>query len=429
MENQQKWIDSIKNLPTWVSGAIGLATVIISFVVLVRENYYLGITIIGGLLLVAIFCLCIYLVFAKTPPLIEGGKGVYRFEKHRPLAVLGSSLVFLIIGAIFTLESSRSYIVIAFNGTATPTVIATIMPSPTKTTSATQMPSLIPTLTATPLPSPAVAPGLGFIDLTKDRNIELAYDKEYLSRFYNELNFIVSNTGDENFLVDSIWLELISIDPYEISEFPEDPGVPVSTHDYSVTINPNQKLYLVTDDNFFYEPGEVEGFNLNIRATESGYIYQVIIKVDWYNLGYPENRQQAILEPHFVDFPIRTDLYTILKDAEQVDYFLYDTWAIGTFINGEYPLNAHSIRFLTPPNEYSEGLENPNESSIDMRFTEASESINLSYYGTGDQYLIVDNELVIQHIGYYEAELIRDPEKVQQYIHHFNQLWDESQEY
>lgn len=155
MDRQQKWIEAIKNLPTWVGGAIGLATAIISFVVLLQKNYYLGTVILGLLLLVAMLCLCIYLAFAKTPPLVAGGKGVYRFEKYRLWALVGIGLVITITVIMLAYRPSRSFIVVAFRGTATATTMSTPAPTPTSTFTRTPTPKT-PSITDV---STAASPG------------------------------------------------------------------------------------------------------------------------------------------------------------------------------------------------------------------------------------------------------------------------------
>lgn len=125
MDKQQKWLDWIRNLPKWVTGTITLATAIIGFVILFQKNYYLGSTVLGFLLLGAVLCLFIYIAFVKTPPLVEGGKGVYRYEKFRRWAFVGIGFVLVVIAAAFALKSSRSFVITAFIGTATPTNTAT----------------------------------------------------------------------------------------------------------------------------------------------------------------------------------------------------------------------------------------------------------------------------------------------------------------
>ena len=116
MNDQQRWIKWIKETPAWIKGAIGLATAIISFVILFRENVHLGTTASIGMLLATIFCLSIYIAFSKTPPLIEGGKGVYRFENHRRWAFIGIFLVPLLVIALFFIGASRTFVLTALLG-------------------------------------------------------------------------------------------------------------------------------------------------------------------------------------------------------------------------------------------------------------------------------------------------------------------------
>lgn len=146
MLDHQDWTDRIKNIPTWSKSALGFITLVIGFVVLVRGNIYLGVSILVAIALIAFLLTCTYVAFSKIPPKIEGGKGFYRYEKYRGLALAGIivSLILLIMG--FSVEPSRSFIAVAFNGTSTPTSIPTAISTATPT--------------ATPIPSPTSTPSL-----------------------------------------------------------------------------------------------------------------------------------------------------------------------------------------------------------------------------------------------------------------------------
>ena len=69
---------------------------------------------------------CVYLFFAKTPPLVEGGKGAYRFEKYRPWALVGIGLIIIIIAAVSIYGPIREFIAIALGlTTTTPSTVVT----------------------------------------------------------------------------------------------------------------------------------------------------------------------------------------------------------------------------------------------------------------------------------------------------------------
>jgi len=70
----------LKRAPTWISGAISFVTAVIGFILLIRGNIRLGITVLVALVVVFILGGCLYLTFARTEPLVAGGRGVYRFE-------------------------------------------------------------------------------------------------------------------------------------------------------------------------------------------------------------------------------------------------------------------------------------------------------------------------------------------------------------
>ncbi|CAG0973601.1 hypothetical protein ANAEL_01318 [Anaerolineales bacterium] len=118
--NPPQWINWIKELPDWIKATVGLVTIVISFVIAFRANYYLSIVIIATLAIISLFLLFTYVTFAKTPPLIEGGKGLYRFEKYRIVAFSGMVTILSIVYFVVALEPSRSFVTVALIGSATP---------------------------------------------------------------------------------------------------------------------------------------------------------------------------------------------------------------------------------------------------------------------------------------------------------------------
>jgi hypothetical protein len=152
MNEKPDWIKWIRQSPSWLRAAIGLATVVIGFAVLVQSNYYLGITVSVALLLATLFLLCMYLIFARTTPLIEGGRGVYRYERLRPWAMGVAVLVVGLTVTAVALEPSRSFIRVALVGTPTPT--PTLTPTGTSTPTSTPTPTSTSTLTPTSTSTP-----------------------------------------------------------------------------------------------------------------------------------------------------------------------------------------------------------------------------------------------------------------------------------
>ncbi len=121
MNENRNWTDLIKSLSTQITATIGLISLIIGFVSLLQGNLYLGATVSGATVLIALLCLCIYVAFAKIPPRISGGKGIYRFESYRSWALVGIGFIFALIIGLFMAKPSQTFIIIAFLGTPTPT--------------------------------------------------------------------------------------------------------------------------------------------------------------------------------------------------------------------------------------------------------------------------------------------------------------------
>jgi hypothetical protein len=95
---------------------------------------------------------------------------------------------------------------------------------------------------------------------------------------------------------------------------------------------------------------------------------------------------------------------------------------------GRYPLDKSTARFLIREDESLKSLVESRAPDLDLcYFPDRIEPLGESYYKETPEYLILDSKTVIQPIGYGEAEVIRDPDKVRKYIDHFNSLWEESQ--
>jgi predicted ABC-type sugar transport system permease subunit len=84
MDDQQRWMGAIKKLPAWISGTISLVTALIGFALLLQGERRLGLAILALVGVAALLIVGVYVAFARTPPLVSGGRGVYRFEKYRP---------------------------------------------------------------------------------------------------------------------------------------------------------------------------------------------------------------------------------------------------------------------------------------------------------------------------------------------------------
>ncbi len=118
--NEQKWIEWMRRLPDWVKATISLAVALFGIVVAFRADYHLGIVVLGVIVLVSLLLFSIYIAFAKTPPLIEGGKGIYRYGQYRRVAIICILAIIFVTFFLATYRQSQSFIMTAFSGTATP---------------------------------------------------------------------------------------------------------------------------------------------------------------------------------------------------------------------------------------------------------------------------------------------------------------------
>lgn len=105
----------MKKIPTWITGLIGLATTLILFVGLFLNNINIATIVLIGIALGVASYFLIYIVLAKDPSPIEGGRNfIYRFEKYRLWAVGAMIAIILSIIISLSVESNRKYIMSAF---------------------------------------------------------------------------------------------------------------------------------------------------------------------------------------------------------------------------------------------------------------------------------------------------------------------------
>jgi hypothetical protein len=125
MNMPQSWIEWLCKSPAWTLGFITFVTALVSFVILFRENPSLVFVVIAIVVFIALWFLSLFVSFAKTAPLIHGGKGIYRFERQLPLALAGIIILPVFALVLLTPHGNREFIVTSFIGTATPTLTIT----------------------------------------------------------------------------------------------------------------------------------------------------------------------------------------------------------------------------------------------------------------------------------------------------------------
>lgn len=90
------WLDLIKKSPGWITGLIAFVSAVVGFIKLWQGDTSLVTTV---LLVVGVGggCLgCAYLAFKRTPPLVEGGKGTWKYHRWRPWALASMFIILLL---------------------------------------------------------------------------------------------------------------------------------------------------------------------------------------------------------------------------------------------------------------------------------------------------------------------------------------------
>jgi WD40 repeat protein len=139
-------LEWVKNhLGQSVLSILGIATALISFVRLIRGDYYLGFTILGILIFVSLLVILAYVSFYTTDSPIFPGRSLYRYKNLRPYALVGLGMIIIISFALLVFKTSRDFVIVAFIGTSTPTPTMTLTPTITVTPTSTPLPTTTPT--------------------------------------------------------------------------------------------------------------------------------------------------------------------------------------------------------------------------------------------------------------------------------------------
>ncbi|MCB9100465.1 MAG: tetratricopeptide repeat protein [Anaerolineales bacterium] len=163
MTNMQYWIELLKKLPSAAKTAIGVVTLVLTFVFLVLQNVYLSVTVVIVLTLLSALVLSIYVAFSRKESPIQPERYIYRFSRYRPLAFTGIIIIPLLIIILIAYKPTRSFGTIAFVGTATVTPTATPLPTVTSTSTNTPTPTVSPTPLPTNTPNPTPTPTISFV--------------------------------------------------------------------------------------------------------------------------------------------------------------------------------------------------------------------------------------------------------------------------
>ena len=111
------------------------------------------------------------------------------------------------------------------------------------------------------------------------------------------LEFTLSNSGSGITLVDKIWIEVLSWQPYSESSFPvPETGISgsatLSTYEFDVNLNEGQREYVISEDSFKYAYGDADLFRVRITSVDPG-IVDFVARVRYRNL--PESGENGVL--------------------------------------------------------------------------------------------------------------------------------------
>jgi len=106
-KDKLSWTDLIPRLPGWITGFMAFISAVVGFVKLWRGDTGLVTVVLLVVGLGGGLAACAYGAFSKTPPQIEGGRGVWRYPDARRWAIAGLILIPLVTVSVLVIWQYR----------------------------------------------------------------------------------------------------------------------------------------------------------------------------------------------------------------------------------------------------------------------------------------------------------------------------------
>lgn len=124
--NKFSLTEYLKQFSGWITGIVTFLTMLVGFIVLLRDNPQLMTLVILITTSIAGMIACFRIVTEKTPPLIVGGKGLPKYPKLRTLGIAGFVFIPIFNIIFFASMFGNRVVRVALNGTPTLTPTITI---------------------------------------------------------------------------------------------------------------------------------------------------------------------------------------------------------------------------------------------------------------------------------------------------------------
>jgi hypothetical protein len=118
------------------------------------------------------------------------------------------------------------------------------------------------------------------------------------------LALTISNTGKSIMVVEKIETELGAysdqINNYKVV-YRESGNIDRGKYKFKVTLRPNQKLYLITDEISYYPYGEIERIPILFKTMHKG-VYLIVVRVTWFPAGDVDKRRSEVFGKYRIIF-------------------------------------------------------------------------------------------------------------------------------
>ncbi|SHG04101.1 hypothetical protein SAMN05444274_1254 [Mariniphaga anaerophila] len=280
-------------------------------------------------------------------------------------------------------------------------------------------------------------------------------DKEvtFLKNRFIDFSLSTPSSNKEKIIISKMELEIVDFQPLKTICFPQGPQATPTNYHIGIKINSKTKFYdLLSDSTYYYQPdSEMDRFIIYPESDENN-IYKLKVNISYYSI-LKQNKQIEISTKTFiVKNELVIDSKQLLENAKKIDFYLEDPYAISGFNNRievnnfdtrmyyrpflDCPFNTKNVRFIFPA-KLTGGMNNETVEDVIRNYrlsrTEynivsnndfsKTNNINPSFIKNSNQFIIIDDSIVVQHIKSFRGQLFYDKNIVTKYKSYFEKIF------
>lgn len=273
---------------------------------------------------------------------------------------------------------------------------------------------------------------------------QLFFDGSEKTKTFNRNRFIdfslsAPSTNKEKIVISEMQLEIIDFQKLETISFPQGPQAMTVNYKKTIKINSHERFYdLLGDSVFYYKPNSEMDRFIFLPISDEFKIFKVKINIQYYSTLKPNKKYDLSSKVFLIANEKRLDSKSILDRAKKIDFYLDNQYAIAGFNNSYWiydgndsriyippfensPYNTKQVRFIFPEN-INGGMNNISVEDVikNYRLSRSEynvvtqnefnkiQNVNASFIKNSNQFLIIDDTIVIQHIKSFKGQMFVD---------------------